>query len=70
LRAGDCVGCEREGTREASYKVGFAGSDGQSFDCTFADEARWRAFVPGSRWKYSVGVLTGAGACGSLRQVD
>lgn len=50
LRAGDCVGCEREGGRTEAYLVRFAG-EGGPYECDLAEEAKWRAFSPGSRWK-------------------
>ena len=65
LRAGGCVGCEREGQRSERYRVTLQSPDGKRFSCDF-DEATWRKFSKGSHWKAKVGVVTGAAACGSL----
>ena len=64
-RGGTCRGCEREVSREESYKVHFELNGGKPFECRF-DQARWGAIPEGSRWRVKVGVLTGGASCSSL----
>jgi len=67
-RQGSCLGCEREGSREESYRVQLRdaqGGDGGS--CTF-DEDKWATFTPGSRWDGLSSVVTGSVDCGSLKR--
>jgi ribosomal protein L40E len=65
VRAGTCVGCEREGRRSAEYVVHFDVA-GKKHDCAL-DEARWSTFAVGSSWKAKAAVLTGALDCGALQ---
>lgn len=64
-REGDCVGCQRQGSRKESYTVSFkAGTE--SHDCAFAQE-KWSSFQDGSRWKGEIGVVSGSLDCDSLK---
>ncbi len=64
-RTGDCLGCEREGKRAATYRVDFLGPDGKSYDCSF-DEPRWAQFAVGSRWTSQASVIGGSLDCKAL----
>ncbi|HBL19160.1 MAG TPA: hypothetical protein DD417_20985 [Elusimicrobia bacterium] len=66
LRTGDCLGCEREGSREEAYGAAFTGSD-QALRCEFKEAAKWTPFTPGSRWKADIRVATGGIVCDSLQ---
>jgi hypothetical protein len=65
LRAGTCLGCEREGTRRQVYRVQLQTDKGKAVDCAVS-EARWQEMADGSRWTVKVGVVTGSPACDSL----
>jgi hypothetical protein len=63
---GQCVGCEREGTRSERYVVRFAvAGEGELAECDF-DQARWATFTPGSSWTGELHVLGGGLDCGTL----
>jgi predicted RNA-binding Zn-ribbon protein involved in translation (DUF1610 family) len=66
LRAGTCLGCEREGERGEVYRVQLQTTAGKALDCAVS-EARWREMAEGSRWTVKVGLVTGSPACDSLR---
>lgn len=63
-QTGTCIGCEREGNRNADYIVHFH-SDSKDYTCEL-DESRWASMAIESRWTFKVGVLTGQPDCGSL----
>lgn len=66
LRAGTCIGCEREGTRSEKYTVLFHDTKaGKDASCALP-EAKWKTFEKGSKWKGQVGVLTDAVECDGL----
>ncbi len=67
-RTGTCLGCEREGERSESYEVFFAEAAGSKSEskCTF-DEAKWRSFAPGSKWKARVSVVGDVLDCSALQ---
>lgn len=67
LRAGTCLGCEREGPRQQQYNVALeiVGKEKKTSSCGF-DEAKWRSLAVGSKWKMKFGVLTGLPDCGSM----
>jgi hypothetical protein len=65
LRRGECRGCEREGARRTSYKVGLQ-AGGKRFLCEVPEE-RWASFQPGTSWSFKVGVVTGSPDCRSLQ---
>ncbi len=69
LRAGSCRGCEREGRRQASYKVALATGEGKRLDCEVG-EGDWPSFAPGSRWAVKLGVVTGSPDCQSLKRLS
>jgi hypothetical protein len=66
LRAGDCRGCEREGSRSETYRVSFQMRGGDPFECTLP-EARWREIGDGTRWTVEKSAVTGTAFCGTLR---
>ncbi len=63
-RPGDCLGCEREGTRAEVYSVHLAGPDGSS-TCDVSESA-WARFETGSRWISEAGALSGNVRCDTL----
>jgi len=65
-KTGDCVGCEREGTRGETYTVHLKDQkSGEPHTCD-VDQGRWTAMKDKSRWKGAVRVVTGGVACGTL----
>jgi hypothetical protein len=58
VRTGDCIGCEREGSRSESYTVQFLDQESESHDCDFGQE-KWADFTVGSKWAGEVGVVAG-----------
>jgi hypothetical protein len=64
-KAGECVGCEREGKRVETYRVSFANQENKTSECEF-DQARWASIPDGSQWQAQAAVLTGALDCASL----
>jgi len=65
-RAGNCLGCEREGARSELHDVRFRAGD-KELSCTLKGGGEWEAFQPGSRWEGRVRALTGGLDCGSLK---
>ncbi|HVU04217.1 MAG TPA: hypothetical protein VHE30_20810 [Polyangiaceae bacterium] len=65
LRTGNCVGCEREGSRREKYVVELTDPKGTKQTCD-VPEARWTGFADGSAWKGATRVVGGTLDCGSL----
>lgn len=66
-RTGSCEGCERKGEQKATYTVLFKDSaSGEEKTCSYGEPTKWKSFEVGSKWKGSVGGLTGGLDCGSL----
>lgn len=57
---------EREGKRDATYRVRVKASDGQEHTCAL-QERQWASLTPGTRLQASFGGITGAIDCSSLR---
>lgn len=67
-RTGNCLGCEREGGREAHYYLHLVATKQQeNYQCE-VEEKLWRAAKPGSRWIMEVSAITGGARCGSLER--
>lgn len=68
LRAGTCVGCEREGARTETYTVHFKidGENSKKSTCDFP-QARWASFAVGSGHKAKFAGLTGSLDCDSVQ---
>lgn len=65
-RAGQCLGCEREGRRRETYTVELADvPQARKHACSFA-QAKWAGFRVGSLWQARTRVVTGGLDCGSL----
>ncbi len=65
-RAGQCLGCEREGRHRETYDVQLADvAKAKQHTCAF-DQAKWATFRMGSTWKGRARVLTGGLDCASL----
>lgn len=67
-RSGQCIGCEREGSRIQTYLVSLKGPE-EEFTCPM-DENRWQNSVKGSKWRMDVGVVAGGARCDSLQPVQ
>lgn len=65
LRAGTCIGCEREGTRKETYTVELTDSNAVKQSCDF-DANKWAAFQDGTRWKGGERVIGGGLDCSTL----
>ncbi len=69
LRAGTCLGCEREGPRSEKYAVTFGTNakdkSDEGLSCEIP-EAKWAKFEKGSRWKGKVRVVTSGVDCDAL----
>jgi hypothetical protein len=67
-RAGNCLGCEREQQRSATYFFNLEASDGkhQAYRCEVA-ETLWRQAEPGSTWTLEAGALSGKTHCATLQ---
>jgi hypothetical protein len=63
-KPGECLGCEREGSRTEVYSVDLSGPDG-STTCSLSEDA-WARFETGSRWISEAGALSGNVRCDSL----
>lgn len=63
-RTGDCLGCEREGAKKATYTVNFKQPDGDASSCE-ASEATWNKLTVGSKWKGKT-TLAGGLDCDAL----
>ncbi|MGL4651011.1 MAG: zinc-ribbon domain-containing protein, partial [Caldilineaceae bacterium] len=64
LRGGSGLGAEREGGRDADYRVVLT-SDGDAFTCA-VDESLWRTIKVGASYNLPVGVITGSPDCSAL----
>lgn len=67
---GGCVGvgCEREGSKTEKYTVIFTDTKSPTDKPTCdVPQAKWSTFKVGSKWKGSVGVMTGAVDCDDLK---
>ena len=64
-RPGECVGCEREGSRRESYELELRDEKGGMHSCDLG-AAEWAAFAVGSRWKGRLTVVGSAVDCSSL----
>lgn len=68
LRAGACLGCEREGARTEKYTVRFVDSKTKKDDGLSCDlpEAKWSKLEKGTRWKGKTRVVSGGVDCDAL----
>ncbi len=65
---GECLGCEREGTRTESFVVSFTdAADKKNRTCRFDSEAKWSTFTPGSKWAGKVNLVGGDLDCDTLK---
>src|SRR5690606_33701736 len=67
-RTGNCIGCEREGSRRDDYIVHFRAGD-KDYTCEL-DESRWASMAIESQWTFQVGVISGQPECNSLEQAS
>ncbi len=67
LRAGTCVGCEREGKRVEVFSVRLKDRTTQKESGCDLPFEKWGAFKPGTAWTGNVSVLTGGLDCDSLK---
>ncbi|MFN7147652.1 MAG: hypothetical protein ACK4YP_28040 [Myxococcota bacterium] len=65
-RAGNRVGCQREGARKQVYTVSLTDEATKASHACELPEDAWRAMAVGSRWKSQVGVVSGALDCTAL----
>ncbi len=66
-KTGQCLGCEREGQRMATYTLFLLDPTTQSsYQCNL-DLALWQGAAIQSRWSLEIGVLDNAPHCGSLK---
>lgn len=65
-RAGNCLGCQREGARKQVYTVSLTDEATKAAHRCDLPEATWRAMAAGSRWTSQVGVVSGALDCEAL----
>jgi predicted nucleic acid-binding Zn ribbon protein len=66
LRAGSCIGCEREGATAEVLEVEVRASSGSTSRCR-VDEARWNALKDGASVQGEVRAVGGGVVCDSLR---
>jgi hypothetical protein len=66
LRAGSCIGCEREGATDEVLEVEVRASSGSTSRCR-VDEARWNALKDGASVQGEVRAVGGGVVCDSLR---
>jgi predicted nucleic acid-binding Zn ribbon protein len=66
LRAGSCIGCEREGATDEILEVEVRAANGTSSRCRL-DEARWSALKDGHSVQGEVRAVGGGVVCDSLR---
>lgn len=64
LRTGNCLGCEREGARTATYTLSLQSAK-ETLSCSY-DEARWAAIVDSTVLPIKVRMVTGGADCDSL----
>jgi hypothetical protein len=65
VRAGNCLGCEREGGRIATYTLDMKRAD-REFECGVSEDV-WRAHNDGSKVRLKVRAMDGAPDCSTLR---
>jgi len=65
LRTGNCLGCERPGSRKETYTVELTDPHATKQTCDF-DPAKWTGFRDGSRWKGGIRVIGGGLDCSTL----
>lgn len=63
-QSGTCIGCEREGDRQARYIVHFR-ADSDDYTCDL-EQSAWMSMPIESTWTFKVGVLTNQPDCNSL----
>lgn len=68
--SGTRIGAEKEGERRQVYVVTLRDSNGETYECEFDSETRWREFSTESRWDLKIGAVTGAPDCDSLKPVN
>ena len=64
-KAGKCLGCEREGSRDETYVVRLKSPDDPNHTCTLAEGA-WSKMAVGSKWTGEVAPVIGL-SCDSLK---
>lgn len=64
-RTGNCLGCEREGSRRETLTLLLKGADSKSYECKVA-AAQWTRVADGLAKPIKVGVLTGIPDCEQL----
>jgi hypothetical protein len=67
-RTGSCLGCEREGGRNASYLVHLRVND-QEFICAL-EQDQWAGIPIESIWNIQIGVITNQPDCSSLERAS
>lgn len=65
IYTGDCLGCQREGSKTETYTVSFKDAEGTAHTCTFPQN-QWSSMADGSAWAAKVGVIGGGLDCASL----
>ncbi|MBZ0299531.1 MAG: zinc ribbon domain-containing protein [Anaerolineae bacterium] len=63
-QTGTCIGCEREGQRNADYLVHFR-ADQDEYTCNL-DQPQWDSIPLESTWTFKVGVITNQPDCSTL----
>ena len=63
------LGCERLGSRQSTYSVGFVAPEEnyESLTCEFSQSA-WKRYTPGTSWKAKIRVVWGNLQCSSLQE--
>lgn len=64
MTGGACLGCEREGARQAAYSLSLQSAK-ETFSCDY-DEARWRSIADGAALPIRVRMVGGGADCDSL----
>lgn len=64
-RTGNCLGCEREGSRRATYLLKLKGADAKKYECEVPD-SQWSRVADGLAKPIKVRVLTGTPDCDQL----
>ncbi|MBI4702551.1 MAG: hypothetical protein HY744_15635 [Deltaproteobacteria bacterium] len=65
---GNCVGCEREGSRTETYTVLLVNTKSKKEDrCELSDQTKWASFKKGASYKGQVSVMLGGVRCDSLK---
>ena len=65
-QTGQCMGCEREGTRSETYSVRLTDSSAKEEKTCDVDQTKWASFAAGSGWAGKVSMIGGMMDCGSL----